>query len=122
MPPVKPETAPETRRGLPVKRPKGKPFSYVIERKDEWYGKGGFVVFVQPDGDDFDELIRIECRNRGGRPDHCTVTAGITHWGARQWKRQLDFYENFAAALRWAVSYARRWNARHGLGQEGEGR
>lgn len=108
-----PTDATETRRGLPVKRPKGKPFTYT----DDGIGNDSNIQIT------VDELrggphINVWCCYRGGDGPLRAIIR--TQWSEGYDLYDCERYAAFAAALRWAVQYARRWNARHGL-TEGKG-
>lgn len=103
----------ETRRGLKVIRPKGKPFSYTVERNG---GEGIALMLKIMVGDCGWESITVAAPAEDGRPMH----AEVWHDGGCYYstdtaipERRLELAEDFAAALSWAVRYARRWNAKH---------
>ena len=98
----------ETRRGLKVVRPKGKPFNYTEARNP--YGDGTVHVRIKPNvagdlWDDFVEVLAI-----GGEPAYVSCSAVLS---GNNHNPDLTFVDQVAAALSWAVAYARRWNAKN---------
>jgi hypothetical protein len=104
----------ETRRGLKVHRPKGQPFSYTVEPLGR-----GFRMHIEPDGG-ADNTVKVVAFPRDGGVDPAEIMHSARSYYAQRVDPthcvgDFDCLLNFAAALRWAVRYARKWNAKHGL-------